>query len=266
MVTHSEAKRIVDGLGLLTPQESFVLRAVASHETDYGAGWKPPGVGSNNWGAVTVHPNSDGSCPVGSFGYGDSKRSGAGGEGGEVEQYQTCFRIYPTPTDGAKGLLYELFTRRPSVRLAVPQGLEAVARAMRDTSYYLGTKPTKEEQIADYRQALEENGKKILLATGEDWPWSSGPFPQEPPTRPDGSRLPLPSPQPVTGSAAVALPELRLGSVGNAVSLFFQEPRSIFMTRELVERVKVFQRRLGLQADGIVGSQTWAQRIKGEFP
>jgi hypothetical protein len=171
-MTHQEAYRIVSqSLPMLTPGESLALRSVASHESNYGLGWKGAGVGSNNMGAITRKPNADGSCPVDSFPYGDSKRSGAGGEGGKLETYQTCFRRYATPAAGFQGLRDVLFGQRPAVKAGAAKSLEAVATAMRESSYYLGTAATKAEQIEAYRSALDRNARAIVKATGEAWPW-----------------------------------------------------------------------------------------------
>jgi hypothetical protein len=88
----------------------------------------------NNWGAITRAPNSDGSCPADSFVHGDSSF--------ELGEYQTCFRKYPTSLDGARGLLAELYERRPEVFSAALAGdIRGVAEEMYASNYYLGTAP-----------------------------------------------------------------------------------------------------------------------------
>lgn len=185
-MNHVEARSLVSTLGL-TPAQSLVLRAVALHETGYGQGWDSPEKdAANNMGAITTtRRDPDGSCVEPDFPNKDSMREGPGGVGGNVVEYLTCFASDPTPRDGFDRLRRNLFeskaqsedkkiTRGPAMVAAASQGLGEVARVMRETRYYLGTAPTKPQQIEAYRSALDKAARKIVAATGEPWPWSGG--------------------------------------------------------------------------------------------
>lgn len=100
--------------------------------------WGPNGK-SNNWGAITRVPNSDGSCAANAFTHKDSKFSE---EEGKVVEYITCFALYPTSLDGAKDFLRELYVKRPNTFEAALAGdIRGVAEDMYATNYYLGTAP-----------------------------------------------------------------------------------------------------------------------------
>jgi len=119
--------------------ELRVLLAVSLFETTFGAGWHEPGTDSNNMGAITGSPG---------FTYRDTDADG--------RSYETTFRAYPTPLDGWKGLVHELFVRRPKVYEAAQRGdLAGVAREMRATGYYTGIGGTEAERIASYQRALD---------------------------------------------------------------------------------------------------------------
>lgn len=98
-----------------------------------------PGGKSNNWGALTKVPNSDGSCPGDAFSHKDSKFVE---ESGKVEEYVTCFRLYPSSLEGAKDFLKRLYVDRPATFEAALAGdIRGVAEDMYATNYYLGTAP-----------------------------------------------------------------------------------------------------------------------------
>ena len=185
MSRHNEAFEIVaTALPDLTDKQSLVLRAVCLHETGYGKNWPktnntsipgPPGAGSNNMGAVTIKPltvvknpggTDDGSaltCPANGFPHKDSRRDL---KTGAIIQYVTCFRISPTPADGFNVVARTLL--KPNVLSAIEQNdLHGVADAMRENRYYLGTAPTREEQVNAYHSVLKKGIASIVADTHE---------------------------------------------------------------------------------------------------
>lgn len=168
------AKDIVDGLPQIhNERESLYTRMVARHETGYGFGWgkgkSTGGVGSNNWGAVTVSCSS--SSPK--FVHKDSKFNP---KTGRVEVYETCFRIYDSPEAGASHLANILL--KENVRQALKFGLYPAVAAQYANKYFLGTssKPTQEERdkqnIQRYYDALIRNKEGILSNTEEKDPFT----------------------------------------------------------------------------------------------
>lgn len=167
-LTHSEAKAVVDrALPDLTPAESLALRGVAVLESNYGAGWKPPGTGSHNWGAITMRPQTDGTCGPGGFSYGDSRYDP---ETGKVIKYTTCFRRYASHEEGAAHLARVML--KPNVKAAAAAGdLHGVSAAMRENRYYLGTVP-KPQAIDAHHQRLRAAIDSIVAQTGEADPFA----------------------------------------------------------------------------------------------
>lgn len=162
---HDSAKALVDSLGL-TPAESLFLRAVSSHETNYGDGWKVGrGAGSNNMGAV-MRPGSFGrETPLNplDFKHEDSRFDP---KQGKVVKFIAWFKGYPSPIEGFADLSRILL--KPNTKAAITTGsLMAGAAAMFDNGYYTGIRKTRDENIADYTSALSRNLAKILAATGE---------------------------------------------------------------------------------------------------
>jgi hypothetical protein len=160
MLTHTQAKTLVDSLGV-TPNESLYMRMVALHETSYGAGWKPPGNKSHNMGAITTaHPDSL------SFRYGDSDPDSG--------TYTTWFAGYPDDLAGFKALRDTLLKDNVKVALANNDWLEA-AQAQYNNGYYRGnhthsTSEGNEANVNDYHKANAEAGHKITAETGESDP------------------------------------------------------------------------------------------------
>lgn len=105
-----------------------IAQAIGLMEGGYGKNFH------NNWGAITRKPNADGSCPADSFVHGDSSF--------ELGEYQTCFRSYETPLEGAKDLLRKLYIDRPNTFAAAMVGdIRGVAQDMYATHYYMGVAP-----------------------------------------------------------------------------------------------------------------------------
>lgn len=95
-----------------TVKELQFAQCIATLENHYGKAWvggrkqtPPEAYRSNNWG------NIHGSGPAGSFVHIDYDANN--------NQYKTTFAMYPTPVDGAKALLNELFVKRSYVRDAI---------------------------------------------------------------------------------------------------------------------------------------------------
>lgn len=123
-----------------------VAQAIGFMEGGPYGKWGPAGK-SNNWGALTRAPNSDGSCPANSFTHNDSKFDD---EAGAVVTYSTCFRKYDTSLEGAKDFLTRLYVDRPETfEFALGGDIRGVAEDMYATRYYLGTAPA---------TATDENG------------------------------------------------------------------------------------------------------------
>lgn len=157
MTTHLEAKQIADAVPGITPAGSFLTRLIGYAESGYGDWFHND---ANNWGSVTAGPNWTGE----SFPHEDSRYDEATGK---VVPYTTTFRAFRTPAEGAANLWNFLRgSHRPTVAAAERGDWGSVAREMRETKYYIGTKP-KDEAIADYDKALRSAARKITAATGE---------------------------------------------------------------------------------------------------
>lgn len=158
-MTHQEALAVVSrGVPGISQPESLAVRCVAWHESNYGAGWKPPGQDSKNWGAITKAMPCDNG-----FMYGDSKPDGNGG----VTAYTTCFRSYPTHEAAAADVAKYVLKANVRSALANGEGLRGVAEGMYRNGYYTGVKRTAEENINAYTSALERAQSTIVAATGE---------------------------------------------------------------------------------------------------
>ena len=151
---HVKAKAATDSLGL-THNESMFLRAVAWHETNYGQGWgstPPPegGAGSFNMGAVTTaNPG-----PL------DFKHVDSRNDTGQVIQYTTWFKGYPSFQAGMAGLANVLL--KPNVKAALAKNdFPGAVAAMYDNHYFLGVHPRNTPEgnaanVKDYVNAVEK--------------------------------------------------------------------------------------------------------------
>ena len=167
MLTHVQAKAIVDGLGY-TPVQSLFLRAVAWHETNYGAGWKEgQGAGSWNMGAITTaHPDAL------SFKHVDSRFDD---KVGHVVEYTTWFAGDPPPATGFARLGTLLF-KFPETRDALElNDILGAVTGMYDQHYFLGlhthANPNGDRlNIEDYYRAVASAIETIGRETGEAQP------------------------------------------------------------------------------------------------
>lgn len=153
---HREAKALLAQVAPdLTPAESQAVRAVASHETSYGEGWKEgEGAGSFNMGAIMTGETAE-ACS--GFLHGDSNPD---------KSFTACFKSYPSREAGLKDLVKVVL--KSNVRASASNGdLLGVARSMFDNGYYTGTSHDPEVNIERYHAKLRSNLDSILAATGE---------------------------------------------------------------------------------------------------
>jgi hypothetical protein len=122
------------------------LLAVARLETHFGSAWDTEaGAASHNWGAIQAGRNRDGSCPVGSFGHGDTHPTATGDRA-----YTACFRSYPSDVDGARDVVRTV-RRTAAVAAALRAGdVLQLSRAMYRAGYYEGHGATPAERIAGH--------------------------------------------------------------------------------------------------------------------
>lgn len=133
-----------------SPNELRILLAVSLHESTFGKGWRAPGVGSNNMGALQAGPSWTGET----FDYTDTHPS----DTGAAVVYDQKFRAYSTALEGWQDLVRELYVRRSSVRRAAQSANPLdVAAAMRATKYFEGQGATQSERIRNYAQALADS-------------------------------------------------------------------------------------------------------------
>lgn len=238
------AKTIVNALGL-TDAESFYLRMVAKSESGYGSGWRPPGTGSNNWGAITAGPNWTGPT----FEYFDRRADGT--------PYVAKFRVYPTAYEGAKDLARVLL--KSNVRAALAQGdFYGAVRAQIDENKYTGSPPATPAPV--YAQRLIENGQSIQRATGEALAFPLA-LPEEEKPTPVDSFLVRSAALLSSHTSIEKLPTLRRGDAGPDMA-FVQAMLGDLVTDGWFgpvtqAAVMYFQRVHNLKPDGIIGPKTW---------
>ncbi len=117
----------------------------------------------NNWGAVR-----SGSPPCdGITGFEATDSSPLTGE------FQQCFRIHNTPTDGAQAFIHEITTRRPESWAAMKTGdIDLFSKEMHTRHgkvgvYYQGFGATDEIQIAGHAAGVLKRAAEIAEALGE---------------------------------------------------------------------------------------------------
>lgn len=226
-----------------TTPELQCLQAVAALESNYGAGWKPPGNGSFNFGAIQCGASWSGP----SFQYTDTRPN----SDGTSTPYVTKFRKYATPIDGAIDLVkvvYLNLSRDKTVLPAASRGdTLGFSKAMRDSGYYEGMGATIEQRVANHHKAVVRSIRDQAKALNEDLPRDVLPVPEIPPTLRVGS----------SGPDVAKLQE--------ALNLHRTAPRLIvdgnFGERTRVT-LKVFQQSRKLVADGVAGPATWLQLLR----
>ena len=133
-------------------------QAVALLETHYGQAWKPPGEGSNNWGATQVGAQSDRPC----FSYTDHHSDG--------QAYQACFGIYGSAEEGIEAYLRVMFRDRAGMAAATASGeISNVAATMKRSGYF-------EAGLERHTESLSKGVASISAALGETnaFPGSKG--------------------------------------------------------------------------------------------
>lgn len=167
MLTHEQVKGIVDALPGVSPVESLFVRAVAWHETNYGAGWKAgQGEGSWNMGAITtLKPDHL------SFEHKDSRFDA---KVGRVVQYTTWFAGYPSAHAGLLALANTVLKTNVRGSLEMNDFMGAVS-GMYDNHYFLGLHSHESAagddlNITDYWKAVTKAVDTIGKATGETIP------------------------------------------------------------------------------------------------
>jgi hypothetical protein len=132
--------------------EAQFAQAVARGESGYGTGWKDDGVGSNNWGAVQAgRPPCD---PSTSFIYTDTHEDGT--------KYESCFRRYDTPADGAAGFI-KIMMKANVLAAANAGDITGVSGSMRANHYF-------ELGLDKHIVALTRNLKAVTTALNEPMP------------------------------------------------------------------------------------------------
>jgi len=137
--------------------EAQLCQAIGFIETGYGSGWKPPGRGSNNMGAV-----QKGSWNGKTFGYQDSRPN----DDGTSTKYYIEFRWYDTPLDGWVDLVKRVYTgglfsgkvgpyRQTMVLAPASAGdSKAFSEGLYDTSYYQGFGKNREERVRNHHKQV----------------------------------------------------------------------------------------------------------------
>lgn len=222
-----------------TRPEAQCVQAVGELESGYASYWHPPGVDSNNWGAI------QGSGPAGAFQYVDTHPN----PDGTSTQYATTFAKYHSMAEGAEYLVRTVYQIANRDKLVLPAATAGdtlgFSTGLHKTVYYEGYGATVQERIEHHHRAVLDACTAQAHSLGEPMPDGS-----EPP--------PLPA------------PSLRIGMSGDAVKAW-QTALNVAgftcpvdgdfgpTTRKLTQAL---QTKLGLIADGVVGAATQAALAK----
>lgn len=211
------------------------LQAVAWLETSYASGWKPPGDGSWNFGAMQAGASWGGA----SFSYTDTHPL----SDGTSRPYTVKFRAYASAEAGVEDLLKIVFVARgrEAARVAAAKAdVAAFSAALHATGYYEGFGATVGERIAHHADAVRKAILRQCRALSEPLPPG---MLDEPPRR-------------VT---------LRYGMKGAEVRKLQEALRSrgVVLTIDggfgpaTLAAVKSLQAAVNLVPDGLVGPATW---------
>ena len=246
MTSHQEARELAAhaislALGVGLPAEHAIrhLAGVGTLETQYGAGWKGAGVGSNNMGAIQAYGSWSGER----FSYTDTHPN----PDGTSTPYTIAFRAYPTPLDGWVDLARIMYSgsRRDVLLVASRGDTYSVSELMRRTGYYEGFGPTQHDRIRNHMLALRRAIVKADSAAGLSVPY-----------------LPLEG-VPVGVPATV-----RFGSKGESVKTLQRELKlaadGIFgrITERTLAEYQVDHR---LVPDGVCGPATWQALLTDDY-
>lgn len=142
-----------------TQGEVSAEAGVASLETSYGDGWKGPGKGSNNQGAIQCGSGWKGDR----FSYIDTHPN----PDGTSTPYRIDFRKYPTPNDGWRDLCRVVYINRGRSIVRASARVNdwlGVSRGLHSTGYYEGFGKTVEDRIRNHYRALS---RAIAKADGD---------------------------------------------------------------------------------------------------
>jgi hypothetical protein len=227
-----------------TTPEVQCLQAVASLESAYGQGWKPPGNGSHNFGAIQAGSSWNGPT----FQYTDTTPQADGSS----KPYVTKFRKYATPIDGAVDLVKVVYINRGRDKATLPPATEGdtlgFSRGLHSTGYYEGFGRTVDDRIANHHKSVMASIRAQALALSESLPADIAAMPILPALLRRGAN----------GPAVVTL-QKELNRHGATPSLVADGD---FGAKTLAA-VLAFQREAQLVADGIVGTRTWEALTRG---
>jgi hypothetical protein len=231
-----------------TIPELQCLQAVAWLESSYGDGWKPPGNGSFNLGAI----QAGGSWTGPTFQYTDTRPN----SDGSSTPYVTKFRKYATPIDGAIDLVKVVYLNRGRDKLAlVPAGKGdtlGFSRGLHTSGYYEGYGKTVEDRIRNHHKAVERSIRQQAVALHEALPAD------------------------LAASPVNVHATLKRGATGPAVELMQHAlnkhgafpPLKVdgqFGQRSF-DALRIFQQKSKLVADGICGERTWRALLTEPAP
>lgn len=223
------------------------LQGVASLESAYGTGWKPPGDKSKNLGAIQAGSSWKGKT----YQYTDTTPQADGSS----KPYVTRFRFYDTWEEAADDLVravYVILDRGRFVLAPAGNGdTYAFSAGLHKTRYYEGFGKTVEARIANHHRSIVASIRAQALALNEDLPLDIQALPHQ-------REL------------------LRLGSSGAPVAALQEQLNRQSVTPTLkvdaqfgpatLKNVVSFQRRSGLVADGLVGDRTWDALVADTAP
>lgn len=220
------------------------LHGICIIESGFGRHWRGDGRGSNNMGAVQGgRPPCN---PASSFQYTDTHPN----DDGSSTPYTICFKKYETALDGVADVARIMYRqtevagvkRRMALEAAIAGDLYGVSAALRMQGYYEGFGRTQRDRIANHHKALERAVRGLCQQLSE----------------------------PMPGTTVVPRPTLRRGSHGPLVKEWQMMLNYDLPTMDPLvcdgafgkfteDRTRVWQERVGLVADGVVGPKTWAK-------
>lgn len=233
--------------------EAQCVQAVSWLETQYGSGWKPPGKGSRNRGAITAGREWFGAT----FEYRDSRpptkseiasraheNAAATGAGLPVPHadlyapvwYTTKFRAYTTEIDAVVDLVKMVYLNARRDEKVLPAARRgdtySFSAGLHATRYYTGTSVDPTVNITRHHKKVLDSIRAMAKALGEPMP--------------DGS-------EPIADTVELGATGDRVKQIQCVVGV--KQDGSFGPKTQAA--VMVWQRQHGLKADGKVGPITW---------